>query len=233
MMAAAASPAAGAGLDTVLRQLGVDDEPQALRPAPIQGFVEVTRGMQVLYVSADGGLLINGDILSVAAEINLTEQRRASLRRALIQGVPDDQSLILSPPVAPTARIVVFTDVDCSYCMALHDRHEELLQHGVEIRYFFYPRSGPASGSFDQAVAVWCAEDRLAALDRALSGTELRGTECAHPVRQHYELARELELRGTPAVIAPDGTVRYGLHAPADILALARGLRQPGQPARD
>lgn len=225
MMAAAANPAAGAGLGAVLRQLGVDVDPDTLGPAPIPGFLEVTRGMQVLYISGDGSLVINGDILSVAEETNLTEERRARIRRDLLQSVPDDETLIVPPAVPPLARIVVFTDVDCPYCLALHRAHEELLRAGIEIRYFFYPRSGPAGASFEQAVAVWCADERLAALDRALRGATLPGADCPHPVQRHYELARKLELRGTPAVIAPDGTVHYGLTSPADVLALARGQR--------
>lgn len=217
-MAVATSHAADARLTAVLEWLGIDRDAEHLRPAPLPGFLEVTRGMQVLYVSSDGEFVINGDILSIGTETNLTEKRRADIRRERLRSVPDSDTLLMPARAPAVTRIVVFTDVDCPYCLALHRRHDELLQRGIEIQYLFYPRSGPASASFNQAVAVWCSENRLAALDRALRGASLPEADCAHPVRRHYELARELELKGTPAVITADGTVKYGLHSAEDIL---------------
>ena len=220
-VAVATSHAADAGLTTVLERLGIDRDAEHLRPAPLPGFLEVTRGMQVMYVSTDGGFVIKGDILSIGTETNLTENRRADIRRTRLQSVPDSKTLLVPARAPAVTRITVFTDVDCPYCLALHRRHDELLRHGVEIQYLFYPRSGPASASFDQAVAVWCSKDRLAALDSALRGARLPEADCAHPVRQHYELARELELKGTPAVITADGAVKYGMHSPEEILEYA------------
>ena len=225
-LAVATSHAASPGLAAVLERLGVDPDGDRLRPAPIPGFLEVTRGMQVLYVAADGGLVINGDILSIATETNLTEKRRGNIRLDLLARIPMGETLV-APARRPTvARVIVFTDVNCPYCLALHRHHEELLEQGIEIQYLFYPRSGPESASFEQAVAVWCSADRLAALGRSLRGEELPAAHCDNPVRRHYELARELELKGTPAVIATDGIVKYGLYSPEDILNFARGARR-------
>ncbi|HSM32292.1 MAG TPA: DsbC family protein [Woeseiaceae bacterium] len=222
-VAVATSHAADAGLTTVLERLGIDRDAELLRPAPLPGFLEVTRGMQVLYVSSDGAFVINGDILAVGTETNLTEKRRADIRRERLRSVPESETLLVPARAPAVTRVIVFTDVDCPYCLALHRRHDELLQRGVEIQYLFYPRSGPASASFDQAVAVWCSEDRLEALDRALRGENVPEADCAHPVRRHYELARALELKGTPAVITVDGTVKYGMHSAEDILELLGG----------
>lgn len=223
-LAAATSRAVEPGLVNVLERLGVDRDAEHLQPAPIPGFLEVRRGMQVLYVAADGGLVIHGDILSITTETNLTEKRRGEMRRELLDRVPDDETVIVRPSLPAVARITVFTDVDCPYCLALHRRQDELLQQGIEIRYLFYPRSGPASTSFEQAVAVWCSDDRLAALGEALRGTKLPGGHCTNPVRRHYELARKLELKGTPAIIAADGSVQHGAYSPDDILEFAQGL---------
>jgi thiol:disulfide interchange protein DsbC len=222
LLAWAASPAANSDFARLLDQLGVDMPDESLPAAPIPGFVEVTRDMQVLYVSTDGQLVINGDILSVATETNLTDRRRAELRRELLQSVPDDDRLVVPPTETRTARIVVFTDTDCPYCLRLHRQREDLLRRGIEIQYLFYPRSGPASPSFDQAVSVWCSHDRIGALERALDGTTLAGAECRNPVMQHYELARRMDLKGTPAIITDDGDVRYGAHSTAEILRFAQ-----------
>jgi len=161
---------------------------------------------------ADAGNTGKDDILS--------REQHAAIRRALLHAMPDSDTLVI-PPVVPTvARIVVFTDTNCPYCALLHHRHELLSQLGIEIQYIFYPRSGPASESFDQAIAVWCSDDRLAALDRVFDKTTLPVAKCGNPVLQHYNLAREMNLLGTPAIIFADGTVRYGLPSRDDIVGL-------------
>ena len=109
------------------------------------------------------------------------------------------------------SQVLVFTDTSCPYCARFHEHRDELLQQGIDIHYLFFPRSGPGSESFRQAVAVWCSNDRPAALGLALRGVTLPQAECDHPIAEHYDLARELALLGTPAVIAADGSVRYGL----------------------
>jgi len=199
-----------ARLLTVLRQLNVHAVPAELPPAPIPGFVEIVRGLQVLYVSMDGKLLINGDILSVDGETNLTERRRGAIRNELIAAIPAKQRIVVPAQGAVRSRIVVFVDTDCPYCLRLHGQQQQFARRGVEIQYLFYPRSGPSSDSFAQAVSVWCAEDRLAALDDALAGRRLPPSDCPNPVMRHYETARSLQLEGTPAIIGADGQVRYG-----------------------
>jgi thiol:disulfide interchange protein DsbC len=207
-----------AALNTVLEQLNVATSPGELRPAPIPGFLEVVRGGQILYVSRDGRLLIDGDILSVTAEVNLTERRRAAVRRALIAAVPREQRIVV-PAVEPIrARIVVFADTNCPYCLELHEQGADFAQHGIEVHYLFYPRSGPSGESFPQAVAVWCAPDRIAALGAVLGGATLPAADCDHPVMSHYELARQLDLKGTPAIVTADGDIRYGVVSAEQIL---------------
>jgi len=200
----------GARLRTVLRQLDVRSAPAELPPAPIPGFVEIVRGLQVLYVSADGRLMIKGDILSLDGEANLTERRRAAIRNELLAAVPAEQRIVAPAQVPVRSTIVVFVDTDCPYCLRLHGQQEQFARRGIEIQYLFYPRSGPSSDSFAQAVAVWCAADRLAALDDALAGRPLQASDCPNPVLRHYETARSLQLQGTPAIISADGRVRYG-----------------------
>lgn len=208
-------------LESVLAQLNVAVAPEALKAAPIPGFLEVVRGTQIFYVSTDGTLLIDGEILSIATETNLTERTRAAIRRELLSAVsPRDR--IIVPADNVRARIVVFTDTGCPFCQKLHERSAEFAAHGIEIQYLLYPRPGPQSASFAQAVAVWCSADRLSALDAALSGTTLATHDCENPVMEHYDLARRLELRGTPAIIAPDGSITYGVPSAEALSELAR-----------
>jgi thiol:disulfide interchange protein DsbC len=199
------------GLRDVLRQLEVGVEPGELPAAPIPGFLEVTRGVQVLYVSTDGRLLIDGDVLSLKTQTNLTERSRAAIRRELIASIPRELRIVAPAEGAARGQIVVFVDTNCPYCRILHERRADFTRRGVEIHFILFPRSGPSSDSYTQAVAVWCAADRLAALESALSGTVLPPAECDNPVERHYALAKALHLKGTPALVTEDGGIRYGV----------------------
>ena len=226
LLAAAASSSEYTRLEPVLEQLGIEVSPESLTPAPIRGFLEVTRGMQVLYVAADGSMVLDGEILSVATATNLTERRRASIRRELLRSIAKEEAILVPASEPVVARIFVFIDTNCPYCVSLHRGHEELRRRGIEIQYLFYPRSGPASASFKQAVAVWCSNDRLAALEDSLGGVMMPEARCPNPVRKHYDLAQQLELKGTPAVIAANGAIRYGMISADDIAELARGAEE-------
>jgi len=222
----AAPPRDLPGLRNVLAQLQVDAEPEELAPAPIPGYLEIVRGAQVLYVSRDGGILINGDILSVATATNLTETRRSQVRLELLSGLPEDQRMIVPAEGTRQASLVVFTDTHCPYCQRLHQQLAKLPHDGIEVQYLFYPRSGPSSESFAQAVAVWCSRDRLAALDAVFGGATLPAASCEHPVMAQYDLALRLDLKGTPAILTADGAVHYGALGTQEIVD---AVRHPGQ----
>lgn len=212
------SAATEPSIEQALEQLGVDANRSELPTAPIPGFLEIRRGVQILYISTDGKLLINGDILSLTTERNLTERSRAEARADLIAALPPELRIIVPATTPVRGRIVVFVDTNCPYCRALHERRAEFTQRGLEVHFLFFPRSGPSGKSFGQAVSVWCATDKLSALDSALSGAVLPPADCEHPIEQHYELARALHLKGTPALITPNGELRYGAVDVDDLL---------------
>jgi thiol:disulfide interchange protein DsbC len=198
-------------IEKVLEQLGVTSKPSELPAAPIPNFLEIRRGVQVLYISSNGDLLINGDILSLANETNLTERSRAAARVELIATIPRKQRIIVPAEAHARGQVVVFVDADCPYCRALHERLAAFTAQGFEVHLLFYPRSGPSSESYDQAIAVWCASDKKSALEAVLNGVALPTASCQHPIDEHYALAGALDLKGTPAVVTPDGEIRYGV----------------------
>ena len=198
------------GLSAALEQLGVETGPDDLPVAPVPGFLEVSNGTKLLYVSRDGQLLIDGDVILMASATNLTERRRAALRLEIVQRVPQNERLIFPSAGSARERLIVFTDTNCAYCLRFHRKLDEYSRRGIDIHYLFYPRSGPTGESFEQAVAVWCAADRKRALASALAGNPLPAVKCNNPVMRHYDLATKLGLKGTPAIITADGTIHYG-----------------------
>jgi thiol:disulfide interchange protein DsbC len=214
----AETPPAGPRLRAVLGQLGVDTPLEDLAPAPIPGFFEVVRGTQVLYVAGDGDMLIDGDILSLATETNLTERARARVRRRLMAAVPGERRIVVPAAGEVRARVAVFADTDCPYCLKLHEAAADYARRGIEVQYLLYPRAGRSGATWAEAEAVWCAPDRDAALASVLAGGTLPERACDNPVAAHYELARALGLKGTPAIVTGSGRLHYGVPTADEIL---------------
>ena len=101
---------------------------------------------------------------------------------------------------------------------------------GITVEYLFFPRTGPGSESFEQAVAVWCADDRRSALTQAKAGTVLPHANCKNPVASDYALGQRVGVDGTPAIYAENGVQIGGYLAPDEMLARLDELKVP--PAR-
>lgn len=204
--------------------------PDAVAPTPVPGIVEVRRGAQIVYMSRDGKYVFTGDMYRVAGHSDLTEVRRRELRRKLIGQVPESQMVVFSPP-DPKYTVTVFTDVDCVYCRALQRQIKDYNRLGIKVRYVFFPRTGPHTGSWYKAEQVWCSPDRRAALTRAKLGEPLDTKPCGPtPVAREYALGESIGLEGTPGIVAANGALLGG-YLPPD--ALLTALQQSALPPTD
>ena len=208
-----ADEAAKAKIIASFPDLDFDD----IRPSPIAEIYEVQLGSSVSYVSADGRYLIRGDIYDSVTEENLTEARRTKVRVEAVDNVGED-SMIIFKPEEVKRTITVFTDIDCGYCRKLHRQIAEYNEHGIAVRYLFFPRSGPDTLSWFKAEHVWCSEDRNSALTRAKAGEAVQADGCGTtPVQQHWLLGRAFGITGTPAIIVDTGELIPGYVAPDEL----------------
>jgi thiol:disulfide interchange protein DsbC len=188
-----------------------------LRPSPIKGIYEYTRGTEIAYVTADGKYAINGDLYDIAKDHNLTEAHRRELRAQMIAAFPESQMLIFGRPDAKYT-VTVFTDVDCAFCRKLHSQMAEYNRLGIRVRYLLYPRTGPNTSSWTKAEQVWCSPDRNDALTRAKLGQDLKTKPCTdNPVAHSYKLGQDFALQGTPAIVMSNGDLLPG-YLPPDVL---------------
>jgi thiol:disulfide interchange protein DsbC len=169
----------------------------------------VSFGPTLVYVTADGRYLIQGDVLDVKEKRNLTEAHRAERRKQILSSL-DDNELIIFKPEQPTHAVTVFTDIDCGYCRKFHQEIADFNKLGIEVRYAAFPRAGIGSPSFNMAVSVWCADDRNRAITRAKAGDKVDEKTCDNPVAAEYTLGQQLGVTGTPSIILEDGTLVPG-----------------------
>lgn len=190
-----------------------------LRRSTIPGWYEFEDGMQLVYVSADGKHLFLGDVIDIGTRTNLTASWREQTVRRLLDGV-GEQNMIVIGPAKAKRTITVFTDVDCSYCQKLHLDVPELNKNGVKVRYLLFPRGGIGSENYRRSVAVWCAADRVKAVGAAKAGGEIEMKTCASPVENNYRLGQQIGVTGTPAIFLDDGKQIGGYVPVARLLAI-------------
>ena len=199
---------------------------QPQRSAAMAGIYEVkVDGGPVLYVSADGGYFIAGDMFALGSNgfVNVAEQQRQQERKALIAEIPEKDKIIFAPQIVK-ATITVFTDIDCGYCRKLHNEMAQLNGFGIAVHYLAFPRAGPDSESFRKIATAWCAADPKAALTRMKNGGSLPDNVCAgNPIAAQFLLGEKIGVSGTPALVLDDGTLVSG-YRPAEELAKLLGL---------
>lgn len=218
-----------AELDAVREKVGAMFEliePEDVSRSAVDGWYTIHKGSIVAYISADGRYLLQGDMIDLDANVNLSEIVRNESRRELMAAVEDGQTILFTPEEVKYT-VSVFTDVDCSYCRRLHSQIDAYLEHGIQVRYLMYPRNGPASRAWNTAEDVWCSPDRQNALTMAKLDREFPTAACdASMVQDHYVIGRDVGLNGTPAIVLEDGTLIGGYLAPDQ---LAAALQQKSQ----
>jgi thiol:disulfide interchange protein DsbC len=182
--------------------------------SPIDGWYTIQKGSVVAYISDDGRYLLQGDLIDLDQQVNLSEQSRSVSRRVLVSELNDEQSILFSPAEVKHS-VTVFTAIDCAYCRKLHSQIDEYLDRGIAIRYVLYPRNGPASRAWSTSEDVWCSRDRNSALTAAKLDREFETSKCdASMITRHYTLGQDIGLSGTPAIVLEDGTMISGYMPP-------------------
>ena len=190
-----------------------------LKTSVIEGFYEINVGARVAYISVDGRYLVEGEVYDLVDSRNVTERSRAAARVDLLAGVDPSRMIVFSPKDRPVEHtITIFTDIDCGYCRQFHREIDRVNELGIEVHYLFYPRTGPATESWNKAEKVWCAANRNTALTDAKLGGRVPDLGCADtPVASHYDLGHQVGVTGTPSVYTADG-VHIGGYLPPDQL---------------
>ena len=176
----------------------------------------------VVYVTEDGRHFFLGDMYSISKSglRNVSELKREKNRVEILSQVDLDDMIIFPPTKNLRAAITVFTDITCFYCQKLHREVPALNARGVEVRYLAYPRAGIGSDGYKKLASAWCAKDRLETLTKLKAGESLPTNVCpGNPVASQFGLGKELDVRGTPAIITEDGKMIPGYRSAEDLIS--------------
>ena len=193
-----------------METIGIDSR-ALVEPSPLAGFYSIrTRSGNVYFMSADGVHLIDGKVINVPKRDNYTARMKREFAKASLDGL---EGLVSYKPKRERHRVVVFTDVNCTYCRKFHAQMPFLLEKGVRVDYVIVAMLGGKEGQ-DMAVSVWCAPDKNRAVDIAKGGGQIEPASCPHPVKENTRLAARLGVRGTPSIFLPDGSMLGGYYPP-------------------
>ena len=198
---------------------------------PISEIFQVKLGNGYAYVTQDGRYAFVGDLVHLETGVNLTDTRRNRDTMSLVTDFADQAMVIYPAEGKETARIRVFTDVSCPYCRKLHQEVPMLQEAGVSVAYIAFPRAGAQSSAYQDMRAVWCADDRRLAMDiaKGVASGQLGKGDCASAaaVDAGYRLGQKVGIRGTPAIVFPEGSIQQG-YIPADQMITRLKALSPG-----
>ncbi|WP_018934808.1 DsbC family protein [Thioalkalivibrio sp. ALJ24] len=218
LAAAGTTVQASEAIEEAMSRAIPDAQIDAIEDTPLDGIKAVRYGTEVFYVSEDGRYVIQGNMIDLETRENLTEQVAGGARAELFGAIDDSELVVYEPNGETRAVLNIFTDPNCPYCRDIHADLPEYLEAGVKVRYLMFPVLGQDSPEIMNR--TWCADDRQEAMDRAKEGdrlTDLDGS-CATPQDEHMQLARDLGVRGTPALFTGDGQMMAGYVEPAEVL---------------
>jgi thiol:disulfide interchange protein DsbC len=197
-------------------KLGVQIE--GIQAAPVPGLYEVRyrspRGVQLLYVDETGNYVIQGNIMDLRTERDLTEERLRKLNAIKFESLPLDLAIKVQRGNGKRV-LAMFSD---PYCPACRQFERALAQiDNVTIYVFMYPVIRPENTEHSRM--VWCAPDRakawleLAAAPKPKLPDAAAG--CGDPVDKVLKLGRSLGVNSTPTLILANGErLSGGLAAP-------------------
>lgn len=217
-VSAASDAAVVSALQENLKASGIEETILSAVPTDMDGIYWATaEGLPSFFTDKSGKHIIQGQIIAVGdgAPVDISAALVANTAQKTLQAVDKDE-LIIYPAKGETKAVVYsFTDADCPYCTKLHEEMSDINARGIEVRYLAWPRS---EGSIPKMEAIWCSEDRKAAMDQAKMGANVQAPSCNNPVKEQIELGMSLGVRGTPAIFTESGK-QIGGYLPAAQLA--------------
>jgi len=182
-----------------------------VKEAPLVGFweigAEVGKENMIVYIDKSLRFIIHGQILDRQAKKNITLERLKALRRADVSSLPLENAI---PMGEGKRRLYVFTNPECFFCFQLHEELKKIKD--LQTYLFLFPLSPT---SYEKARSIWCAPDKIKALEEAYQGLELKSPPCnPQSIDKNVELGRRLFIDSTPTLILQNGKIVEGYSNP-------------------
>jgi thiol:disulfide interchange protein DsbC len=213
---------------TLLKDFG---EVKGVKLAPVKGLYEVIvqRGNRQtpVYVDFSKKLLIPSPIFDIALKRPVSPppvELPVILPQADLDRIPLADSIVMGNADGKN-RLFVFTDPDCPFCSKLHTELKKLVTLEPELTVYikmFPLKMHPKA--YDKARVI-LGSNSLEMLEKAFAHGELPppgDKDPKEPVDATIKLGDSLGIKGTPAMIFPDGRLVSGSMSAEAILGLLK-----------
>ena len=195
--------------------------PDQITKSELDGFYEIVVAnpqIDILYISDDGRYIIQGNITDLESMTNISMKRINTAKKNILDSISDDEKIIFK---AKDEKYIfhVFTDVDCPYCVKLHNNMSQMNSLGITIKYLASPLEQLHPDAQSAMEKIWCAKDKAIALHNYKTKRYLPNSpECINPVENQMAISKELGVNGTPSIFFENGLNVPGYLEPNDLI---------------
>jgi thiol:disulfide interchange protein DsbC len=195
-----------------LPNLGKVDE---VTRTPVPGLYEVRVGTDLFYSDAEGGFLLNGEMMDLKNGRNITQERTNKLLAIDFSTLPLKDAFTIVRGDGKR-KIAVFEDPNCGYCRRFEGDLQKV--NNVTVYMFLYPILGP--DSVEKSKAIWCGKDKGKIWqDWMVRGVAIPRSDLCDvaALDRNGEFGRKHKITGTPTLIFADGSRVPGAIGAAEV----------------
>lgn len=181
-----------------------------IRRTPWGLYEVVANGLSLFYTDAAGTVGFFGRAVELKSRTDLSQRRLAELRRVDFAQLPLDKAIVRVNGKG-TRKLAVFADPDCPFCRRMEP--DLIALEDVTIYTFLLPLPSIHPDAMRKATLIWCAPDRAKAWDDWILRSRLPengSLSCATPLLEIADLAKRLNVEGTPGIVFADGELVPG-----------------------
>lgn len=177
---------------------------------PLPGIWEVRMGSEILYADDDASFVIEGSIIDLKGQLNITQERIASLTAFKFDELPFKDAVEWKQGSGKN-KLVVFADPNCGYCK--HFEKELGKIKDLTVYTFLVPMLG--GDSPEKARDIWCAKDRgkvwRAWMVDGKAPDPVPGACDTGALERNMDLVMKHAVRGTPTLVFADSKRSAGV----------------------
>ncbi len=186
-------------------RLGENAKADSVRQTPYSGLFEVRTGGDIIYTDRKGEFIFVGNVLNSKTYENYTRARIDEISKIKFSDLPLESSIKVVKGDGKRV-MAIFEDPNCGYCKRFRQGALKDIDN-VTIYTFLY--NILSEDSAVKSKNIWCAPDRIKALDDWMIDNKQAPTaaaSCTSPNEKISELGRKLRITGTPTIFFTDGS---------------------------
>ncbi len=179
---------------------------QSVTKIPNIDLYEVIVGTDVYYTDSKLQYLVEGSLIDLKTQENLTAERQRELKETPIAWGDLPLDLAFKKVKGKGERkIAVFSDPDCPYCKRLETSLKDV--DNITIYTFLFPLADLHPQAVEKSKSIWCSTDRNKAWDDyMLKGVQPSARkDCDHPVDKVLAYAKKKNISSTPTLVFATG----------------------------